>query len=388
MSNHDFSKLYTIDKKNLVREWEIKVVKHNDYSEIITKFGTLNGKQITNITKIDKGKNIGKKNETSHYEQAISEAKSKWTKKKDIEKYTLTIPNTNENINTNENDTTKNVNLSPMLAHEYKKYKDKLIFPCFIQKKYDGYRMLYNNETQDLYSRNGKKYDALYNTPLHNQLKQINLPLDGEIYCHDPSITFESYGILRKKKIKQEDIHLLHKLEYHVYDIHIQKKTYTERLEILKNIFTSNSFTNIKLVDTFICQNENEINQYHESFIKMKYEGSILRNKDGFYSSKRSFDLLKYKDFDDDEFEIIDYTFESDNDIKLIVWICKTKENKSFNIRPQGTKGEREILYNRGKDFIGQKLWVKFFGYTDNNIPRFPVTKTNSYKSYIRNIKE
>lgn len=305
-------------------------------------------------------------------------------KKKDIEKYTLTIPN----INIDQTNNTNKQNISPMLAHEYKKYKDKLTFPCFIQRKYDGYRMLYDNKTYDIYSRNGKKYDILYNTPLHDQLKQINLPLDGEIYCHDPSITFESYGILRKKKIKQEDLYILNKLEYYVYDIHIQNKSYSERLDMLKNIFISNSFTNIKLVDTFICHNENEIKQYHESFVKMKYEGSMLRNKDGLYTSKRSFDLLKYKDFDDDEFEIIDYTFESDNDVKLIVWICKTKENKVFNIRPQGTKSEREILFKKGKDFIGQQLWVKFFGYTDNNIPRFPVTKTNSYKSYIRNIKD
>lgn len=382
--NNEFylPKLYAIDKKNLVREWEIKVVNHSNYSEIIINHGTMNGKQIKNITKFDKGKNIGKKNETTHYQQALSEAKSKWTKKKDIENYTTTIPQTNEENN--------NVNLSPMLAHEYKKHKDKLNFPCFIQKKYDGYRMLYDNKTENMYSRNGKKYDALYNTVLHQQLKKINIPLDGEIYCHDPSITFESYGILRKKKITNDDMILLNKLEYHVYDINISNMPYYERYELLKKFFTNESFnfTNIKLVDTFICNNENDIKKYHESFVNLKYEGSIIRNKNGLYVSKRSFDLLKYKDFDDSEFEIIDFTFENDNTKKLIVWICKTKDNKIFNIRPQGTKSERELLFKEGNKFIGQFLWVKFFGYTENDIPRFPVTKTNSYKSYIRNCIE
>lgn len=406
-SNFEFSKLYTIDKKNLIREWFIKVVNCNTYSEIIVTHGTLNGKQIVNTTKIEKGKNIGKKNETSHYDQAISEAKSKWTKKKDIEKYSLTIPTilttkNKENDIPDDNkidkdDDKKNKNeviqiKSPMLAHEYKKFKDKLSFPCFIQRKYDGYRMLYDPNTCDMLSRNGKKYDALYDTLIHKELKQIQLPLDGEIYCHDSNITFETYGVLRKKKRNADDLNTLNKLEYHVYDVCLPNKTYIERYDILKKMFEENtktdSFTRIKLVPTFVCNNQDDIQKYHDTFVKSKYEGSILRNNNGIYSPKRSFDLLKYKDFDDDEFEIVDFTFENDNTNKLIVWICKTKEDKTFNIRPQGTKSEREMLYKNGNNFIGQFLWVKFFGYTENNIPRFPVTKTNSYKSYIRNIVE
>lgn len=386
--NHfEFPKLYTIDKKNLIREWSIKVINYNTYSEIIVTHGTFNGKQISNTTKIEKGKNIGKKNETSHYDQAISEAKSKWTKKKDIEKYTLTIPNQTPQLKSDKEITPV---LSPMLAHEYKKYKDKLNFPCFIQRKYDGYRMIYNNDTHDMYSRNGKKYDALYETLIHKQLKSVHLPLDGEIYCHDSDITFETYGVLRKKKKNQADLDILNKLEYHVYDICLPDIPYVERYNMLQKLFEKNfeHFTSIKLVPTFECHNQEDIQKYHESFVNSKYEGSILRNRNGMYTSKRSFDLLKYKDFDDAEFEIVDYTFENDNKNKLIVWICKTKDDKTFNIRPQGTKSEREMLYKNGNNFIGQFLWVKFFGYTENDIPRFPVTKTNNYKSYIRNVVE
>ena len=199
-------KLYTIDKKNLIREWNIEVINYESFSEIKVIHGTFNGKQITNITKITEGKNIGKKNETSHYEQAISEAKSKWTKKKDIEKYSTMLPNNSEtnhnpnNIDDENTNTQLPLSLSPMLAHEYKKHQDKLHYPCFIQKKYDGYRMIYDNKNQDMFSRNGKKYDALYDTLIHNQLKFLNYPLDGEIYCHDSEITFETYGVLRKKK--------------------------------------------------------------------------------------------------------------------------------------------------------------------------------------------
>jgi len=412
LNNKKFPSLYTNDKKGGIREWNINVIeiKENNlnYSNIIVSHGLLNGKHITNISKIEKGKNIGKINETSHYQQALAEATSKWNKKKDIEKYTITIPeniiestsnNTNYTINTNDTNSISNTvniptqSIRPMLAYDYKKYKNKVIFPCFIQKKYDGYRLLYNNITYDMYSRNGKKYDILYNTELHNMLKKINLPLDGEIYSHDQiNVNFESYGVLRKKKITDSDLQLLDKLEYHVYDIVIPNKPYNERFDILKKAITSEFSSKIKLVDSFQCNSESDINNYHQSFVNNNYEGSIIRNKLGLYSSKRSFDLLKYKDFDDDEFVITDFTSEKDTSnesVDLIIWICSLNDNKSitFNIRPQGTKQEREMLYKMGKTFIGQKLWVKFFGYTENKIPRFPGTKTNTYKTYIRNIQ-
>jgi hypothetical protein len=105
----------------------------------------------------------------------------------------------------------------------------------------------------------------------------------------------------------------------------------------------------------------------------------------------RSYDLLKKKDFDDDEFEIVDTTYESDSKTldRLIVWVCKTVSGEIFNIRPKGNEVERKMLYkNDPKKYIGSKLWVKYFGLTENGIPRFPSTKTDSYTSYIRNVVE
>ena len=348
LNKKHFPTLYVNDKNGGIRQWDIHVVEikdNSDYSNIIVNHGLLNGKQITNISKIEKGKNIGKINETSHYQQALSEAISKWNKKKDIEKYSINIPTNNKDTSKNSSkDTSSNnhtenqientnetIKYSPMLAHDYKKYKHKITFPCFIQRKYDGYRLLYNNNTHDMFSRNGKKYDILYNTSLHNMLKKINLPLDGEIYSHDQTnVNFESYGVLRKKKITDSDLQLLDKLEYHVYDIILPNISYYERFNILKKAISLEFSTKIKLVETFQCNSEHDINKYHQSFVNDNYEGSIIRNKSGMYSSKRSFNLLKYKDFDDDEFIINDFTTEKDtsnNSIDLIIWICKLNDN-------------------------------------------------------------
>lgn len=419
MQEYTFKTLYGIDKKNNVRKWDIKVVEYTSYSEIIVTYGILNLKSIESISKIDKGKNIGKKNETTHYQQALAEATSKWNKKKDLERYTTqlipsesnSVPKekkslTDTNINSSTDSLTdatskltlnaikKEINATkkeipkPMLAHDFKKFQNKLIFPCYIQKKYDGYRMLYDPVTDNLYTRTGRKYDILYETNLHKQLRRIRLPLDGELYCHK-DFNFECYGVLRKKKLIDKDYDLLNKIEYHVYDLYNSTDIYTKRYNVLKDTLTKHKDTDkIKLVETYSCNTIEEINHYHTTFVNDNYEGSIIRNANSLYEFKRSFNLLKYKDFDDDEFLITGFTTEKDNNIDLVIWVCTTKDNKTFNVRPQGTKDERKDLYTNALKYINKKLWVKFFSYTENGVPRFPTTNRNSYKEYIRDVVE
>jgi hypothetical protein len=98
---------------------------------------------------------------------------------------------------------------------------------------------------------------------------------------------------------------------------------------------------------------------------------------------------LKNKDFDDDEFVITGFTFEKDTSGQnepLVVWICKTSDGNFFNVRPKGTETERKSLFKNADKYIGQKLWVKFFGYTEGNVPRFPTTARESVSDYIRNV--
>ena len=52
----------------------------------------------------------------------------------------------------------------------------------------------------------------------------------------------------------------------------------------------------IKSVETLLCNNIDDVKKCHENFVKDGYEGTILRNASGMYISKRSHDLLKYKD--------------------------------------------------------------------------------------------
>jgi len=242
-------------------------------------------------------------------------------------------------------------------------------------------------------SRQGKEFDIIKKTTLYKELQTINeFILDGELYIHGG--TFEHLGIIRKKKVGDSDLVKLNEIEYHVYDIINESMTYTERLELLKNL-GKNNYTKIKFVQTEIINNQNDLDELHKRFVNEDYEGSIIRNRLGKYRCKaRSSDLLKYKDFEDNEFKIIDFTYEKDinsnnqKELPLIVWICKTPEGNKFHVRPKGTREERQHLYTIGSQFVGRNLHVKYFELTEAKVPRFPTTKSETYTSYIRDVIE
>lgn len=408
-----FAPLYAYDKQQRVREWIINVKDCNTYSEIITLFGVKDGKMIETIQEVLQGKNLGKRNETSHYQQAISEAQSKWNKKRDKEGYRIAevfyklsesvdqIKNTNNTNNTNDtNNKQEDVfrKVNPMLAQDYKKYKHKVLFPCYIQPKLDGYRCIFHRNSMKLMSRQNKEFTIIeqYHKELFKELEKLpyNVVFDGELYVHNNDndnnkkdyVSFEVLGVLRKKKnMTALDIKHLAQIKYHIYDIIDHQSTFEERISFL-NTIDFKQFRFIEKVSTIEVTNSDLLDKKHHEYITNEYEGTMVRNKKGMYIAYRSYDLLKKKDFDDAEFPIVDFTFELYNNEKLVVWIIEVNKEKGIlcDVRPQGSHEERSELYKKGDTFIGKKLWTKFFGFTEKGSLRFPSTQRNTYTTYIR----
>ena len=382
MNSKSFETLFCMDKKGKSKQWQISVSDMGTYSEITTTYGGVNYRKIETTSQVTQGKNLNKSNSTTHFEQAIKEAQSRWTKKKDIEGY-----QTKSVFGSIDPDTIK----LPMLAQDFKKHESKVKFPCYVQPKLDGYRMLFNSTTKSMTSRQGKPFDVMKNAHMYSELIKLNdnIIFDGELYIHGG--TFEHLGLLRKKKLTKGDLQKLNEIEYHVYDIIDEKLNFKQRSEKLKGLLDNT--TKIKFVQTIEIDNVDQINEHHTNFTKDGYEGTIIRNSEGKYKCKfRSTDLLKYKDFEDSEYPIVDFTFEIDTTGKsenLVVWVCKANQN-TFKVRPKGTKEERKELYKRCQknfeEFKGRNLWVSYFELTDRGVPRFPSTSRNTYSEYIRDI--
>lgn len=341
-------KIYKKDSSGKIRFLHV----YTKGSKLIQESGAIDGKPIIHESECV-AKNIGKSNETTPETQADFEARSK-IQNKMSEGYFKTIEEAEAEFV-----------VLPMLAKDYKKEKAKVKFPCFVQPKLDGMRALgYKNGK--LISRKGKEIDTM--SHIQKDIDSIisNDLLDGELYVKGES--FQENMKLIKKYRKGES----EKIKFHVYDIAYPKLPFETRYTILKEI-VSKDHSNIQLVPTYVVNNEEEIKKYHEQFIAQGYEGTMIRHsKEGYAINKRSSQLLKYKDFIDDIYEVVDIV-PSDKNPEQGVIHCKMKDGRTFGCGMKFSHSERETMLMEKKDYIGQIAEIRFFEFTDDGLPRFPV---------------
>jgi DNA ligase 1 len=353
--------LYKYTQKGQIQQWQIFVKENNFWTEEGIQGGTI----TKSLPTFCKAKNIGKKNETTPHQQAIAEAQAKWQKKVD--------KSYNEVLTTEKNF------FEPMLAHEYSKY-EKLLFtvPTFIQPKLDGLRCV--SENNSLMSRNGKPYVAC------PHLYQDKWTLDGELYSHEYKDDFNKIVSLCKKQTPtDEELEEANdKVQFWCYDIPSVKGIFSLRYAMLKVIALQFGDA-FKLVPTYEVKTMADIEKYHDKFLEEGYEGSIIRLDLGDYEGKRSKQLLKKKDFVDEEFKIIGAEEGEGGRVGTIGYFVMAHDKQPNKTFKSNVKGDFEFLRNiwkNHKDYIGTEATVKYFNRTPDDIPRFPYIIKLNRKEY------
>jgi len=343
-----------------IKQWSVEVI---DGPIIRTSHGYEGGKIQVADKPITQGKNIGKKNETTPLQQAISEAQSLWQKKRD-EKFNPKHDNDKEERKESRAAAVDHDVPSPMLAHDYNKRGKSIAFPCYIQPKLDGTRMVAMPQ-RGLFSRNLKAYPHLEH--IRQEIDKLsNIILDGELYS--TTLTFqEIVGIVKNETVQPKQT----EIKFHVYDM-IAKDTFENRYVRLTTLFKQNKFKHLILVKTELCESQEEMKEKHAEYVETNFEGIMLRNKAGVYANNRSVHLQKYKEFFDMECEIVGYKEGEGLDAGCVVWICMV-DKKTFACRPRGTREERQELFKTGEDYVGRMLTVRYQEKTDEGLLRFPV---------------
>jgi ATP-dependent DNA ligase len=367
-----FPILYTKSKTGKVQQWQIDVKQNgNGTATITSQWGYKDGKLATSEKEITEGKNKGKSNETTPYQQAVSEAQSAWEKKTSREGYAEKIDDAAlPGVAEGKKVAAESV-LYPMLAQNYRKQSRKVIFPCYVQAKLDGVRSLYRNGV--FTSRTAKPLGFLEH--ITRELKSASdagLILDGELYSS--TLSFQEFvGLVKKKQLTAKDKESIKQVKLWVYDI-VNEHPFEQRLAFLVDFFSKQTFTNVHLLPTEECKTKDDIKKFHDTYVAAGYEGVIIRNKKGLYRlATRSEDLQKFKEFEDAEFTIVGFTEGEGNEKGAVIWICETEDKKQFRVRPKGTVDDRKELFKKGTTYVGKKLTVKYQELTDDGIPRFPV---------------
>ena len=342
--------IYKLDSAGRLRFLTIRT----EGAELIQESGLLNSASPVEHRSACTPKNVGRSNETTAEQQAELEGESTYTEKIK-EGYSTTVAAAESNVI-----------VLPMLAKEYKKEAHKIDWskPVYVQPKLDGMRTLTNDIR--MISRKGNVIDTMDHIMASMYPK---MPIiDGELYTHGKNFQ-ENMRIIKKDRGEETK-----QVKLHVYDL-VSKLPFMERYKILGNAIKG--MKDVELVPTYSVTSEEEMKIYHKKFLAEGYEGTIIRHSAAGYAiNHRDTQLLKYKDFMDIACKVIDVVPSDKNPLQGVVeceLMIQEAPAKTFRCGMKFSHAEREeILKNKDK-YIGQTAEVRFFEYSEDGIPRFPV---------------
>lgn len=204
---------------------------------------------------------------------------------------------------------------------------------------------------------------------------------DGELYNHDYKEDFNKIiSLVRKTKPRIEDVQECNKLiEYHVYDcfdLEHPNVVFNERHKLLNELIQTINSDKIKVVTTHFVSGlhtKEGLDTLYGTYLEDGYEGQMVRLNTS-YEHKRSKSLIKRKEFKDDEFIVTGIDEGKGKRAgQAGSLIMQTHTGLVFNGAIKGSDAFRATIFNNSSDVIGKKAHVRFFDYTPDGVPRFPV---------------
>lgn len=368
MERMTFPTLYKRASSGALQEWTIEAYGKPERGIIKTRWGQVGGAIQETLDEIKDGKNVGRSNETSPLQQAMSEAQSKWELKKKKNGYV----EDKSSAMKGEVDKVIEGGIFPMLAQSFEKHGDKIKYPAFAQPKLDGHRCIGTIEdgSPSMWSRTRKPIKSLPH--IVDVLMNIDsATLDGELYNHDYREKFEELTSFIRQQSEPKPGHEV--VEYHIYDLAMEG-TFEGRLDALNELFLAIGEDGpLKMVETIKVRDEDALMEAFEHFTKQGYEGAMVRNAEGLYVNKRSYDLQKVKEFADSEFKVVGVEEGRGKLAGKAIFVCEMDGGQTFSAKMMGKLDDLEKYVKKPKLAIGKRLTVKYQGLTKNGLPRFPV---------------
>ena len=331
-------------------------------AEVIVEHGQWGGK-LTQKRYTAEPKNVGRANATTAEEQAAQEADAKVVKQRKTGYY-YTIE-----------EAADHVEFTPMKAQNSDDYKHKLVFPCYIQPKLNGQRLMIDKDG-NAWSKQGEPLQFPEHWTGVVEAAKMFGGLDGEVYAG-----LESEGGLSLQKIisafrkKNEDTS---KLKLWVYDLPLKNFTFASRSVFMDEIAEKCEADEVMIVKPFIVDNWEDAVKIAKSYVKLGYEGAILRNFDGEYEfGKRSYDLQKLKFRLDAEAVVVSVTQDKNGDGVLL---CQAVNGEQTGVqfeclmRKDADPNINYRKYSNALLLIGKAITYEYEELSDKGVPTKPVS--------------
>lgn len=227
----------------------------------------------------------------------------------------------------------------------------------WVSEKLDGVRAFWDG--QRLISRQGNTFNA----PAWFTEKLPAIPLDGELWMGRE--TFERLsGAVRQLTPDDSE---WRKIRYMVFDLPGSEHTFDKRLQQLEILIDDLAIPHLQLIKQVKVADRDALMRELDKVVKQGGEGLMLHRGASLYHAARSDDLLKVKTHEDAEATVIAYLPGKGKYRGMMgALLVETPDGRRFKIGTGFSDAERA-----NPPPIGALISYKYFGTTNNNIPRF-----------------
>ena len=162
-------------------------------------------------------------------------------------------------------------------------------------------------------------------------------------------------------------------MEFHVFDFKTPILAQAERSNYLQNM-ESYLPLHVKLVPMRIANTLDEIKHIYDEFIKIGYEGIIVRNLEAPYIERRSIFMMKFKPKKSDTYQIIGWNEEISIDGipkgRIGSLILSSELGDNFNVGAGLDADQKDYLWLMRDDIAGNMATVFYQHLTNRKIPK------------------
>jgi len=350
-----FNTLYKWDANGSLRFWRVGCDLNKQ--EIFTESGVVNGAIVYSPVEV----NLNQSGRSFH-DQSVQQSKQRYLEKYRDNSYR---PAGEEPLSN-----------QCMLANTWNPEEMILTYPVATQPKLDGMRCLVKkNGNKLIYSSRENviwKHLNFFTKELMSIFEQIpyNIILDGELYIH--GMDFEDITSIVKN---MTNLHSkLNELTYCIFTFNTTEYlTFLQRTQILNGVINNLQLKKVLLLDTSICNSKEEVISTHQNYRSLGFEGTMIYNLNALYTTSRTMDLLKHKDWIEEEGIVMSVKRGKGREKDLAILSIKDKRGIITSMRPTGKFEQRRIWYLNPNDIIGKRVTFKYQNLTQNNVPRFAV---------------
>jgi len=347
------TKLYKRNQNNTIGFVEIvtrKVANKPKEYNITTSKGNINSTKVSTIKKL-----INVKNKT------IIEVIDKMIINLSNQGYDTSL----DKVKSSSNNSFHDGSVMPMLLNSAN--VDKLEYPCYIQRKYDGMRCISEFNDKSLRMKTRENNNIILNhismnvNDIYNN--QLRYQLDGEIYLHNKDLG-DMISIYKNGDPSKQ-------LTYVVYDVVDTTLSFEQRRNLLMSIDTS-TYSNIKVDVGQEVNSKEEVMEFYKKALDDGYEGAIVCQPDSLYTcGYRSNSKMKIKPRETSEFKCVGHYDNKGKMSGQSTLICESQDaNTTFHVKMKGTTEQREQWYKEfDEKFLGKMITVEYRKISKYGVP-------------------